>query len=74
MLVAALLGVYGVSIRLADVDLAALLEGLPRMAEWVGRSWPPDTTDLGLLLLRAAETAAIALVGTTLAAVLALVS
>ena len=73
-LVATLLGVYAVSIRLADVDLGALLEGLPRMADWAGRAVPPETAQLGLLLLRAAETAAIALVGTTLAAVLALVT
>ncbi|MBA2261212.1 MAG: phosphonate ABC transporter permease, partial [Solirubrobacterales bacterium] len=69
-----MLGVYAVSIVLADVDPGALLDGLPRMADWAGRAWPPATADLGLLLLRAAETAAIALVGTTLAAVLALLT
>lgn len=61
-----------VSIYLAEVDLGALAEGLPRMADWATRAWPPSTADLGLLLLRAAETFAIALVGTTLAAVMAL--
>ena len=71
---AAVLGVYVVSVRLADVDLGALLEGLPRLADWAARSWPPSTADLGGLLRAAAETFAIALVGTTLAAVLALVS
>ena len=44
------------------------------MADWAGRAWPPSTADLGLLLLRAAETFAIALVGTTLAGILALAS
>lgn len=64
--------VYVVSVWLADVDPGALLDGLPRMADWAGRAWPPSTADLGLLLRRAAETFAIALVGTTLAAMLAL--
>lgn len=67
-----LLAVYAVSLRLADVDLRALAEGLPRMADWAGRAWPPSTADLGTLLLRAAETFAIALIGTSLAALLAL--
>ena len=70
----AVLAVYAVSLRLADVDLAALLDGLPRLADWAQRAWPPSTADLGALLQAAAETFAIALVGTTLAAVLALVS
>jgi len=69
-----MLAVYAVSLRLADVDLAALLDGLPRLADWAQRAWPPSTADLGALLLAAAETFAIALVGTTLAAVLALAS
>ena len=70
----AVLAVYAASLRLADVDLAALLDGLPRLADWAQRAWPPSTADLGALLMAAAETFAIALVGTTLAAVLALAS
>ncbi len=70
----AVLAVYAVSLRLADVDLAALLDGLPRLADWAQRAWPPSTADLGALLLAGAETFAIALVGTTMAAVLALAS
>lgn len=65
---------YAISVRLADVDLAALLDGLPRLADWAQRAWPPSTADLGALLMAAAETFAIALVGTTLATVLALAS
>jgi phosphonate transport system permease protein len=68
------LAVYAISVRLADVDLAALLDGLPRLADWAQRAWPPSTADLGALLMAAAETFAIALVGTTLATVLALAS
>ncbi len=69
-----MLAVYAISVRLADVDLGALLDGLPRMADWAGRAWPPATAELGPLLRAAAETFAIALVGTTLAAALALIS
>ncbi len=68
------MAVYAVSVYLAEVDLGALAEGLPRLADWAGRAWPPSTADLGLLALRAAETFAIALVGTTLAGILALAS
>jgi phosphonate transport system permease protein len=68
------LAVYALSVRLADVDPAALLDGLPRLADWAQRAWPPSTADLGALLMAAAETFAIALVGTTLATVLALAS
>ncbi|HEV2766345.1 MAG TPA: phosphonate ABC transporter, permease protein PhnE [Acidimicrobiales bacterium] len=65
---------FALCVRLAQVDLRALLEGLPEMAGWIGRSWPPSTQGLDLLALRAAETVAIAVVGTTLAMVAALVA
>ncbi|MBW3627483.1 MAG: phosphonate ABC transporter, permease protein PhnE [Actinobacteria bacterium] len=65
---------FALCVRLAQVDPRALLEGLPEMAGWVGRSWPPSTQGLDLLALRAAETVAIAVVGTTLATVAALVA
>lgn len=63
---------YGISFRLAEVSLSRLAEGLPRLAEWAQDAWPPETEGLDLLFQRAAETAAMALVGTTFAAVLAL--
>jgi len=69
--VLAVVGFVG-CLRLADVDPIELAQGLPTMAGWVGDAFPPDTTALGTLLLRAAETVAIAVVGTVLAAVLAL--
>jgi phosphonate transport system permease protein len=63
-----LLGVaYAFAIPMAKVDLGALWEGLPRMAGWVERAWPPDLTGLPLLLRRAAETMAMAFLGTTIA-------
>ena len=67
-----LLGFYLVCLRLARVDPPRLLAGLPKMARWAAKAWPPETDGLDLLLLRAAETVAMAAVGTSIATVLAL--
>ena len=63
---------YGVSWHLAKVNLTKLADGLPRMASWAVKAWPPATDELPVLLLRAAETVAMAAIGTTVAALLAL--
>ncbi len=63
---------YLVCLRLADVDPLELLAGLPTMGGWLLQAFPPSTDALGTLLLRAAETVAIAVVGTSLAVLLAL--
>jgi phosphonate transport system permease protein len=63
---------YVACLELADVDPLELLEGLPTMAGWLVQAFPPSTEALGTLLLRAAETVAIAVVGTSLAVLLAL--
>ena len=65
-------GAYVVSLRLAQVDPIKLLAGLPKMARWAAKAWPPATRGLDVLLLRAAETVAMALIGTTIATILAL--
>src|SRR5215467_3414799 len=67
-----LVAFYVVSWQLAKVNLAKLATGLPRMASWTAKAWPPATDDLPVLLLRAAETVAMAAIGTTVAALLAL--
>ena len=67
-----LAGAYVISLRLAQVDPHQLLTGLPKMAGWVAKAWPPSGRYLDVLLLRAAETVAMALIGTTIATVLAL--
>lgn len=67
-----LLGFFALSWRLAQVDPGKLLTGLPKMAGWVAKAWPPATRGLDVLLLRAAETVAIAAIGTAIATVLAL--
>jgi hypothetical protein len=53
-------------------DLARLWAGLPRLAHWLAGAFPPDFSGLPDLLRRAAETVAIATLGTSLAALLAL--
>ena len=67
-------GGFALCVRLAEVDPRALLEGLPRMAGWASEAWPPSTRGLDDLLARAAETVAIAVVGTGLAAVAAVMA
>ncbi len=65
-------GFYWVCISLAKVDPLRLWEGLPKMGRWAAKAWPPATDELDLLLLRAAETVAMAAIGTTVALFLSL--
>jgi phosphonate transport system permease protein len=60
-----------VCVRLAEVDLAKLIGGLPRLALWAAKAWPPQVTEIDVMLLRAAETVAIATVATCTAAIVA---
>src|SRR5947209_17549597 len=62
---------YSASWHLAKVDPAKLLSGLPKMASWTGKAWPPAMDELPVLLQRTGETIAMAAIGTTAAAVLA---
>src|SRR5436309_2235887 len=70
--IVALAAFYSVSWHLAKVDVGKLATGLPRMASWAVKSWPPATDELPVLLRGAAETVAMAALGTTGAALLAL--
>jgi phosphonate transport system permease protein len=62
---------YVVCLRVAQVDVTKLWEGLPRLAGWLARAWPPDLTELGILSVRAAETVAMGTVGTSFGVLLA---
>ena len=64
--------IYAVSWRLTEVDLSRLASGLSTMFGWAAKAWPPDTEDFSLILRGAGETVAIAVIGTTLATVIAL--
>ncbi len=63
--------IYAICLDIAEVSLSRLIEGIPRLIQWAGRAWPPDLSDLGDLLMRAAETVAIATVGTSIGALIA---
>ena len=68
----ALAAVYAACVWVVQPDLARLWAGLPRLAGWLSGAFPPDFSGLADLGRRAAETVAIATLGTTLAALLAL--
>ncbi|HVX77823.1 MAG TPA: phosphonate ABC transporter, permease protein PhnE [Bradyrhizobium sp.] len=70
--VIAISAVYWVSFSISQFDLQRLAEGIPVMVRWLGKAWPPDFHGLDLLLYRAVETFAMALVGTTLGCIFAL--
>ena len=59
------------SVRVAEVDPARLVAGLPRLWAWASQAWPPYNGDFDAFLYRALETIAIATVGTTVATLLA---
>lgn len=63
--------VYVVCWRLTKVDLSRLAAGLSTMFGWAAKAWPPSTRQLDLILQRAGETVAIAVIGTTLATIIA---
>lgn len=69
--VAALLAFYWVCLQFSGINLARLADGIPRLLTWIGRSWPPNFEDVDSYLRGAAETVAIATLGTTLGAVIA---
>ncbi len=66
------LAVQVVCIWLVEPDLGRLWRGLPRLAGWIAGGFPPDFSGFGDIARRAAETVALATLGTTVAAVLAL--
>lgn len=70
-IVVGIVAFYVICLHFADVDLGKLWSGLPRLAKWVGRSFPPNFSELDIFLRRAAETLAMATIGTTLGVALA---
>jgi phosphonate transport system permease protein len=68
---AGIAGFYVLCWRAAEIDFTRLWAGLPRLAAWTLRSWPPNFSDFSTLLERAAETVAMATLGTTLGALIA---
>ncbi len=68
----ALLAIYGWFLAATEVSLVRFLRGLPWMADFVRRMVPPDLSVLGSAVLGALQTLQIAVVGTTVAALVAL--
>jgi phosphonate transport system permease protein len=62
---------YIVCLKVAQVDFGKLWDGLPRLARWAARAWPPDLSELSVLSLRALETVAMGTVGCSFGALLA---
>ena len=62
---------FAASAHLAQVDLARLVTGLPRLGHWLATAWPPKLDELPVFLWRTAETVAMAAVGTVIATLLA---
>ncbi|WP_371867782.1 phosphonate ABC transporter, permease protein PhnE [Duganella levis] len=71
-LVVVLIVLYGLCWQLAQVDLIKLADGLPKLGHWLAQAWPPDVAELPLFAQRMGETMAMAALGTTAAALLAL--
>ncbi len=64
--------IYGWSIRETGISLPALVEGIPHMQDFLMRTFPPDLSILSKLMAPTIETIQIALLGTTLAVILAI--
>jgi phosphonate transport system permease protein len=62
---------YAVCLHYAEIDVARLWRGLPKFARWAAQAWPPNLAELNLLLFRAAQTVAMATIGTSLAVIVA---
>jgi phosphonate transport system permease protein len=62
---------YALCLSIAEVSVSRLWEGLPRLGTWIARSWPPDISELDILIRRGLETVAMATVGVSFGAVIA---
>ncbi len=69
--IAVVVVVYAVCFQVAQVNFAKLWAGLPRLATWAAKAWPPDLSEVSVLAYRAAETVAMGTVGTTFGALMA---
>jgi len=69
--VALFIAVQAGCIAIVEPDLGRLWAGLPRLARWLSTAFPPDFSGFADIARRAGETLAIATLGTTIAAVMA---
>ncbi|MBG6085107.1 phosphonate ABC transporter, permease protein PhnE [Zhihengliuella flava] len=66
-------GVLLWSVNGAGFSLAKLIDGAPRMADYVSRMWPPNFEKIGIIVELLIETLQMAVIGTLLGALLSLV-
>ncbi|MEU2428204.1 phosphonate ABC transporter, permease protein PhnE [Streptomyces sp. NPDC007861] len=64
--------VLGVSGYASEVSLLTFVEGLPNIADFIGRMFPPDPAELGIALDLMGQTLAIAVIGTAVGVVVAI--
>jgi phosphonate transport system permease protein len=69
--IGAFIAMQAACVWVVEPDLGRLWAGLPRLAGWIAGGFPPDFSGPADLARRAAETVALATLGTTVAAVLA---
>ncbi len=62
---------YLLCLHVSEVSLSRLVEGLPRLWTWLARSWPPDLSELDVLIRRGLETVAMATIGVSFGAIIA---
>jgi len=63
--------IYYWALRGTNTNPATLIKGIPFMIDFISRMFPPDFTNLPTLLLKALETLQMAIVGSTLGALIA---
>ncbi|MDD5031526.1 MAG: phosphonate ABC transporter, permease protein PhnE [Patescibacteria group bacterium] len=67
-----IIAVYYWAIKGTDVSLINFTKGIPFMADFIGRMFPPDISNLGRFLAKALETLQMAIAGSTIGALIAL--
>lgn len=67
----AIVAFYAACVYFAEIEPGRLWSGIPRLLRWTARAWPPDFSEFPTLLRRAAETLAMATLGTTMGLVIA---
>ena len=64
--------IYYWAIKGTNTSLTNLVKGTPHMVDFIRRMFPPDISNLGRFLLKAIETLQMAIIGSTLGALIAL--
>lgn len=67
---AVLLGLFVHGLSTSGMSPLTLVEGIPGVVDFLREGWPPSSTDLGHMLSAMAETLDMAVVGTTVGAIL----